>query len=332
MKVPLAYIASSLLSSKEDVAFNSWCTEAGILCPSAEVRTTPLSVAGRGVFTTNDVSDGDVVLSVPYYSALTQENGRRYFPDLADKLDKRRKKSQSPIRRAWNRIRRKGSEDLFSDEQFWQAELTSYALEALETNHPWSNWISQWFRDDPYQQLVDSTKWRVDGDTFNKTLEDFSALAPDISKYKVNAAIGIRLAELDGYRRKYLNKVPSSESTYTTLTSRAIGIADGVTACLPMHDMINHSFEPNIAMQFNENAGSFEFVALQDIPKDSELFLSYMDVTDEEGKWDEDKATWMLIQWGIPTTPGEVEVAVPKEETSLPALSQHDEATLEVSI
>jgi hypothetical protein len=67
-----------------------------------------------------------------------------------------------------------------------------------------------------------------------------------------------------------------------------------------MHDMINHSFDPNISMQFND--GYFEFIALQNIAKDTELFISYMDVTNE-GIWDEDKATWMLVQWGIPTSP-----------------------------
>lgn len=315
MKAPLAYIASSLLPSAKDVAFNTWCTEVGILCPSAEVRTTPLSVAGRGVFTTHDVSEGDVVISVPYFTALTQENGRKYFPDLADKLDSCRKKSQSPLKRLWNQIIRRKPEDLYDDEQFWQPELTSYALEALETNHPWSNWVSQWYRDDPYQQLVDTSAWKSSDEAINNTLSDFSTLAPDISKYKVNAAIQLRLAQLNSYNRMYLNKVPFSESIYTTLLSRAVGIADGITACLPMHDMINQSFEPNVAMQFNN--GLFEFVALRDLPKDSELFLSYMDVTDDNGIWDEDKATWMLVQWGIPTGPSDIEAAATRAEASL---------------
>jgi hypothetical protein len=301
MKLPLAYIASSFLSSTKDVAFNSWCAEVGIVCSNAEVRTTPASVAGRGVFTTVDVSQGDVVLSVPYYSALTQENGRKYFPDLASKLDSCRKKTQSPLRRVWNRIRGKKGEGSFVDEDFWQAELSAYAIEAIETDHPWAEWISQWFRDDPYQQLVNTATWKFDNEALNKTMNDFSLMAPDISKYKVNAAVGIRLAELNSYAKNYQNKVPFSESTYALLTSRAVGLLDGTTACLPMHDMINHNFDPNIAMQFNE--GYFEFVALQDIPKDSELFLSYMDITDDKGEWDEDKATWMLVQWGIPTSP-----------------------------
>ncbi|KAL7513106.1 hypothetical protein ACHAXN_010164 [Cyclotella atomus] len=305
MKLPLAYIASSLLSSTKDVAFNSWCAEVGIVCPNAEVRTTPASVAGRGVFTTSDVSEGDVVLSIPYYCALTQENGRQYFPDLGSKLNSCRKKTQSPIRRLWNQIIGKNDNPLVDDD-FWQAELTAYAIEAIETNHPWAEWISQWFREDPYQQLVNTATWKFDSEVLNGTLDDFSSMAPDISKYKVNAAVGIRLAELYKYAKNYQNKVPFSESTYALLTSRAIGISDGITACLPMHDMINHNFNPNVVMQFNE--GFFEFVALRDIPKDSELFLSYMDITDDEGQWDEDKATWMLVQWGIPTSPCDVEV------------------------
>ena len=306
MKITLAYIASHFLPSTKDVEFNSWCSEVGILCPSAEVRTTPRSVAGRGVFTTEDVSEGDVLVSVPYYSALTQETGRKYFPDVAEKLERLRKKTQSPLRRAWNRIRRKQSAEILNDDNFWRAELTAYALEALETNHPWSPWISQWLREDPFQQLIEEGFWRFDDyEAIGRTLEGFGEMAPDISKHKVNAAIGIRLAELENYTNSYKDNAPFSESIYTTMTSRAIGIEEGVTACLPMHDMINHSLDPNIAMNFNDD-GYFEFFALRDLAKDSELFLSYMDVTDERGEWDEDKATWMLVQWGIPTSPKEI--------------------------
>ena len=273
----------------------------GILCPNAEVRTTPLSVAGRGVFTTHDASEGDVLLSIPNYSALTQGNGRKYFPDVARKLDGCRKRTQSPIRRVWNGIRRK--QDLFDDEQFWQAELTAYAVEALETGHPWATWVSQWMREDPYQQLIDASDWRVNEQAINNTLAAFSEIAPDISKYKVSAAMDLRLAELNEYKQNYQHNAPFSESIYTTLVSRAIDIGDGVIGLLPMHDMINHSRDPNVSMQFNEEEGYCEFIAERDIPKDSELLLSYMDVTDETGQWDDDRATWMLIQWGIPTSP-----------------------------
>lgn len=299
MKVPLAYIASSLLSTK-DAEFNSWCTVSGIVCHKAEVRTTPLSVAGRGVFTTDEVSEGDVVVSIPYYMALTQDNGAAYFPKVADKLNSCRGKSQNRIKRVWNRISRKQSEDVLSNDHFWQAELSAYAIAALESNHPWSMWISHWKREDPYQHLVDMSTWRFDDEPIKKALSDFSEMAPDVPSYKVNAAIGIRLAQLDEYVSKYQNKAPMSESIYTTLTSRAIGLSDTVTACLPMHDMINHSFDPNLALTFSD--GQIELVALRDIPKDSELFLKYMDVVNNEGEWDEDKATWMLVQWGIPTS------------------------------
>jgi hypothetical protein len=39
---------------------------------------------------------------------------------------------------------------------------------------------------------------------------------------------------------------------------------------------------------------SFKPIALEDIPKDTELFLPYKVVMDDEGNWDEDKATWLL--------------------------------------
>ncbi|KAL3786937.1 hypothetical protein HJC23_013272 [Cyclotella cryptica] len=316
MKVPLAYLATSLISSSsKDAAFNSWCSDCGIKCPTAEVRTTPKSVAGRGVFTTSPVSKDDVVISIPYYMALTQDNGATYLPRVADSLRKCRPMLDSPIRRFWNHIRRRKSVDESSDDKFWQAELTAYAIEALETNHPWSTWISQWKRDDPYQHLVDMSTWKFDVEPISKALSAFSKMAPDIPSYKVNAAIGIRLSEMHEYVARYQNKAPCSESMYATLTSRALGLSDTVTACLPMYDMINHSFEPNLALSFND--GNFDLVALRDIPEDSELFLSYMDVTNHEGEWDEDKAAWMLVQWGIPTSPRPTAISAPESKSNL---------------
>ena len=46
-------------------------------------------------------------------------------------------------------------------------------------------------------------------------------------------------------------------------------------------------------MAFAEDE-SFKPIALEDIPKDTELFLPYKVVMDDEGNWDEDKATWLL--------------------------------------
>ncbi|KAL7533536.1 hypothetical protein ACHAXR_005297 [Thalassiosira sp. AJA248-18] len=144
--------------------------------------------------------------------------------------------------------------------------------------------------------------WGFDDEATAMAVSDFRKMAPEIPEYKIGAAVGIRLQELDKYSEKYKNKnVKTSVSMYSTLISRAIGLSDDVTAILPMHDMINHSTNPNLAMAFAVD-GNFKLIALHDIPKGEELFLTYQDST---GKWDEDKATWLLVQWGIPSSPAE---------------------------
>eukprot|EP00956_Cyclotella_meneghiniana_P040302 scaffold192079_cov26-Cyclotella_meneghiniana.AAC.1 len=72
-------------------------------------------------------------------------------------------------------------------------------------------------REDPYQQLIDASDWRVNEQAINNTLAAFSEIAPDISKYKVNAAMDLRLAELNEYKQNYQQNAPFSESIYTTL-------------------------------------------------------------------------------------------------------------------
>eukprot|EP00580_Thalassiosira_gravida_P002271 CAMPEP_0201602092 /NCGR_PEP_ID=MMETSP0492-20130828/2900_1 /ASSEMBLY_ACC=CAM_ASM_000837 /TAXON_ID=420259 /ORGANISM="Thalassiosira gravida, Strain GMp14c1" /LENGTH=234 /DNA_ID=CAMNT_0048065501 /DNA_START=739 /DNA_END=1443 /DNA_ORIENTATION=- len=209
--------------------------------------------------------------------------------------------------RIWDRIRRRSAREELTADDVWQAELTAYALEASTGEHPWSTWISQWERDDPWQKLVDESTWMQEDDgSIDVAVSDFSKMAPAIPGYKTGAAIGIRLQELDEYLERYENsKVPTSASMHSTLISRAIGLSDSVTAILPMHDMINHSSNPNLGFTFFADDESFKMIALEDIPKDEELFLSYTDVNDDEDKWDEDKAAWLLVQWGIPSSPVE---------------------------
>lgn len=317
---PAAFAYSSASTSSavqnKDTIFNAWCSDVGIVCSGAEVRTTPESVAGRGVFTTKAINSGEEIISIPYHSALMQSTAGRYFPTLEQKLMKCRtsssKQKLSLAKRISNRIRRRrrqsiDQEEKFAADDFWQAELTAYAKAALEIDHPLSPWIAQWTRDDPMQNLADNcSTGRYDDEAINSAVCDFQEMAPKISKYKLNAAVGIRLNELEEYSQRYESKVPTSNSLYTTLISRAVGISDSVTAVLPMHDMINHSCNPNVGVAFGED-GTFKIVALQDIPKDKELFISYRDIRDDAKNWDEDKAAWLLVQWGIPSSPSEPE-------------------------
>ena len=169
------------------------------------------------------------------------------------------------------------------------------------------------------QNLVDQSNWQYEDEAINKAVKEFQEMAPDISEYKIAAAVGIRLQKLDEYLDKYSNnsgQVQTDASLYSTLLSRAVGLSDSVTAVLPMHDMINHSSNPNVGMVLDGEDLTFKLVATTDIPKDSELFISYMKVLDDGGKWDEDKATWLLVQWGIPSSRS-METALGTDDISL---------------
>ena len=148
MKAKRLLFASSIGSNDKDTIFNAWCSEVGISCPGADVRSTPESVAGRGVFSTKDLSIGEEVISIPHYAALKQYNCATYFPTLARELSSARGRSNTKrgyLKRFWNRIRRRLPLEKSIADEIWQAELTAYnALEALEKGHPWSTWISQW--------------------------------------------------------------------------------------------------------------------------------------------------------------------------------------------
>ncbi|KAL9178907.1 hypothetical protein ACHAXT_011880 [Thalassiosira profunda] len=285
-----------------DAAFHQWCSDVGIDCPGGELRTTPDSVAGRGVFSTRPLSEDDEIISIPLYAACTQDNAREYFPTLEQRLKKYRRRP-GLLRRIWNRLLRRRSNEERPDSH-WQAELVAYTLQSLEVDHPWSTWIEQWQREDPMQSLVDDMRWRDDESVISDATSDFHAMAPSVPELKIGAAMGIRLQELDEYTSRYEGRVPTSEKMYTTLISRAVGLAENVTAILPMHDMINHSAEPNVGLAFAEDE-TFKIVALGDIKEGEELFLRYMDVRDAEGQWDEDKAAWLLVQWGIPSSPSD---------------------------
>jgi hypothetical protein len=329
MKANLLLFASSAFGrsgdgssiNDNDAIFNTWCKDVGIVSPGAEVRTTPLSVAGRGVFSTKDLVQGEEVISIPHHTVMTQYNCEKYFPTLASKLssahsqaDGWKSKMRRLRRNIWNQtIRRRPALGTYDR---WQVDLTAYSLEAIEQEHPWSTWILQWTRDDPLQRLVDSTvtttrmtphPWK--NDAIEATIADFHTMSPDISQQNIGAAIAIRLNELYEYSSTYKNRgVPISESLYCTLMSRAVGLSDDVAAVIPMHDMINHSSSPNLCLSFDvtyDESATFKLFALEDIPKDTELLLRYKEVTEDDGKWNEEKATWLLAHWGIPSSPSD---------------------------
>ena len=142
--ISILLAATSSRQSHRDVLFTQWCNSIGIETPLSMLRTTEESVAGRGVFATSNVKEGDVVMRIPEETVLNDKNAELYFPQTADFLQKRRKqimKKEKRRQRWWyqklflNRRRKDGEYDDFEfitvDEDLWQMELTLYALDIL---------------------------------------------------------------------------------------------------------------------------------------------------------------------------------------------------------
>lgn len=298
----LGVLTTALLATPADVDFHKWCTSVGIETYSAQLETTPRSVAGRGVFATANLEKGDVAITIPEKIVLHEFNAANRFPELALDLEARAqsffKGRKLPlVRRLFSRKNFKEILEFTDDADFWQAKLTAYALACLNTeDHPWSSWIRQWQRSDPLQsQLEKATTWRDEPGVL-KCLDELSEMVPDVSKTKLRVAIEMRLGRFEELRKIYdLNE--STGSMYGLVTSRAMELGDGISAILPMFDMLNHSLEPNLALSFDGD--KFDLWATRDITKGEELFVSYSDL-ESNSALEEDDILWQAVQWGIP--------------------------------
>ena len=300
--------ATSSSSSSDDV-FHNWCDTVGIQTPQARLRTTSESVAGRGVFAVGDVEEGDVVISIPEYLLLHEYNAEQGFPALTKRnQDIRQNYFDNSNKRKWwrrllsktKRTRKQNDVEEFhfvTPDDFWQAELTSYAIAALkQENHIWAPWIEQWQRNDPMQRMFKKgISWK-DEDAVNDGVKELQKSLPDVPDYKLRAAVHIRLGRMEELQRLHGMSDDDLEM-YGTLISRAIEIGDGVIGVIPMFDMINHSRKPNLGLHFNGK--EFGLCALRDIQDGEEFFLCYGKVDNGDG-WDENEAVWSLVQWGIP--------------------------------
>lgn len=113
----------------------------------AKLITTTESVAGRGVFATKDVEEGETVIRIPQGTLLHEFNVASVMPKLAKKHKRVRRKFSLGKSRLFRRF---GTKYEFTEKaDLWQAEFTQYSLASLETNNFWSPWIQQWQRDDP---------------------------------------------------------------------------------------------------------------------------------------------------------------------------------------
>lgn len=311
--VSSALLTAVLLSARSaDLQFHDWCTSNSITTPLARLETSPKSVAGRGIFASDDIQEGDVVMTIPEGIVLHEFNAASSFPRLGNDLFskiQRFEDAKRGRRRWWHRFtKRQPTENYeFTDSSdLWQATLTIFSLACLEVgdgegnNPPWAHWISQWRRTDPMQSLFEkSVTWRDEEDVLT-CVDQLSQMLPDVSKTKLRAAVEMRLGRLE--ELKTIFDIDDDDNSFSrmfgVLTSRAIELGDNVLGILPMFDMLNHSNDPNLALSFDGE--NFALWGRRKIAKGEELFVSYKDLRDKHMEWDEDDAIWMLVQWGIP--------------------------------
>lgn len=141
------------LASTADLAFHDWCNFVGIETPTVRLLTTSRSVAGRGVFATGIINQGDAAIKIPGDVVLHGFTASFFFPELASDI-RAKKKNFRKRNKWWRRLvkRQKDSDYEFTDtSDLWQAELTKYSLECIASDNFWAPWIKQWQRSDPMQ-------------------------------------------------------------------------------------------------------------------------------------------------------------------------------------
>jgi hypothetical protein len=294
----ISILTALLAASSSDILFHDWCAKVGIETPLACLRTTTESVAGRGVFAKEGINEGDVVIRIPEYIVLHEHNGANSFPEVARRLKKQ--KSQFKRQNKWWHLlfqRHREESEFSSPSDWWQAELTAYAIASMEEeNQSWIPWISQWQRSDPMQDLIENTVSWKDEAAISACVEELHQIMPCVSKYKLSAAVHIRMGRLEELRNIF-HLTDAEVAMYGVLVSRAIELGEGLVGVLPMFDMINHSNHPNLALSFDGT--HFDLWALRNMEEGEEFFLCYHEGTKGE-VWDEDAAVWTLVQWGIP--------------------------------
>lgn len=302
--------SSSLLENqikplKEDIQFHSWCEAVGIVnSPTIQLATSPLSVAGRGVFAVDFIPQGEPLVTIPPHCVLTPKVAAQYFPDVAEDLNRKLKRSKGWFSRL---VQRHKTDKANCDDEYWQPELTAYALAAVESeNNPWAEWICQWNRDDPILRLFEDGVQPSDGERISAVADELKSMLPELSQLELQAAIQIRLQRFEEHRSIFFNDNSNSFSRqeiarmYAILGSRALDLGDDINGVVPMYDMINHSLDPNLVFAINEDY-NLQLFASRDIYAGEELFLCYnnLEQIDRNG-WTELNALWTLVQWGIP--------------------------------
>mmetsp|Transcript_9671 Transcript_9671/g.27104 ORF Transcript_9671/g.27104 Transcript_9671/m.27104 type:complete len:510 (-) Transcript_9671:70-1599(-) len=379
-----------LRPTSADLALQGWCTTtAGIaLSPSVLICTTSQSVAGRGVFATDKIEEGDVVALIPKEVVLWKDNCAGQFGRVATELEETMMKAaryghddgntesmrsgpkKSGRKRRWVRkllsrliLRRPSpsgstatdstdlssspsSSQMITDEStMWAPILTRYAMEAMQTSHPWSEWIAQWNRNDPMHdaylamdrivnnQAADTTELPECGMMYEEliasTARKLKAMMPHLNEKHMQAAVSIRLSRLEEHFRivGLLDDDEDDGATdiidprqalelYSLITSRAIELDSdtGMIGVLPFYDLCNHSLDPNLALEFVENDGGDGSSPTIDSSGFYSIYARrdieagdelFFQYTSMNEPMDENSALWAGINWGIPHSPSQ---------------------------
>lgn len=141
---PSSAASSSVTSavSSRDAEFHAWCSSVGITTPLARLETTPKSVAGRGVFASANIQEGDVVITIPEDIVLHEFNAAASFPDLAQTLWKKCARIQQQQQQFEEKVgRRCDKEKVNHDHQEFHPQNDGRSSSSF-----FSSWWSKLFR------------------------------------------------------------------------------------------------------------------------------------------------------------------------------------------
>ena len=222
-----------------DTTLQNWCQHtAGIaLSSSIQICTTTKSVAGRGLFATQDVEEGEVLALIPREVVVGAQNCREQLgvdEEVKDAVSMNSKNKGGRKRRWMKNImskltsfrRRRGgttctggsrqspTSEITDESTVWGPILTIYALEAKASKHPWSEWIDQWNRCDPmhdaYLKMGPILRIATDDlpehqmmveELICDTAAKIRDIMPHLDEKHLQAAVSIRLSRLEQHFR-----------------------------------------------------------------------------------------------------------------------------------
>ena len=113
-----------------------------------------------------------------------------------------------------------------------------------------------------------------DEDTIDDTVHELLSMVPFLSSDYLRAALSIRLGRFDEDRKLVgLENNCKTSAFYALIGSRATQLGNLPTSIIPLHNMINHSLDPNLSMV--EDEAGVKIIPTRQIHEGEELFICY---------------------------------------------------------